>query len=75
MSQHNAGTWEKICYIFDKKQKMKATVLFVIIVIGAFVELLGVSENNRIKFRQQRRNLKLSRGTDLFPPELHRRKR
>lgn len=43
MNQKNISTWEKICYIFDKKQKMKAAVLFLIIVIGAFVELLGVS--------------------------------
>lgn len=36
-------TWQKICYIFDKKQKMKAIFLFVVIIIGASVELVGVS--------------------------------
>lgn len=39
----NMQTWEKICYIFDKKQKIKAVLLFVVIIIGAFVELAGVS--------------------------------
>lgn len=43
MEQKNIGTWKKICYIFDKKQKLKAALLFVVIIIGAFVELVGVS--------------------------------
>lgn len=43
MNQTNITTWQKICYIFDKKQKMKAIFLFVVIIIGAFVELVGVS--------------------------------
>lgn len=37
------STWSKFCYIFDKKQKLKAALLFVVIIIGAFVELVGVS--------------------------------
>ena len=43
MNQNNAGTWKKICYIFDKKQKLKAALLFLVIIVGAFVELVGVS--------------------------------
>lgn len=43
MDQKNIGTWKKICYIFDKKQKLKAALLFLVIIIGAFVELVGVS--------------------------------
>lgn len=43
MNQKDIGIWEKIFYIFDKKQKMKAIVLFLVIIIGAFVELVGVS--------------------------------
>lgn len=34
---------KKVGYIFDKKQKAMAALLFVSIVIGAFVELLGVT--------------------------------
>ena len=33
----------KISYIFDKKQKLKAALLFLVIIVGAFVELVGVS--------------------------------
>ena len=43
MNQNNTGTWKKICYIFDKKQKLKAALLFLVIIVGAFVELVGVS--------------------------------
>ncbi|MBO5095079.1 MAG: ABC transporter ATP-binding protein [Lachnospiraceae bacterium] len=43
MDRKKVGTWEKICYIFDEKQKLKAALLFVVIIIGAFVELVGVS--------------------------------
>ena len=43
MNRKNIGTWEKICYIFDRKQKIRAAVLFFVIIIGAFVELAGVS--------------------------------
>lgn len=43
MEQNKIGTWRKICYIFDKKQKLKAALLFVVIIVGAFVELVGVS--------------------------------
>ena len=43
MSNNRITTWQKICYIFDNKQKMKAIALFVVIIIGAFVELAGVS--------------------------------
>ena len=35
--------WTKFSYIFDKKQKLKAALLFLVIIIGAFVELVGVS--------------------------------
>ncbi len=37
------STWGKICYVFDKKQKLKALLLFAVIIVGAFVELVGVS--------------------------------
>ncbi len=37
------STWKKIAYVFDRKQKAKALWLFIVIVIGAFVELVGVS--------------------------------
>ncbi len=43
MGQKNIGTWKKICYIFDKRQKLKGALLFLVIIIGAFVELVGVS--------------------------------
>lgn len=43
MDREKVGTWEKICYIFDERQKLKAALLFVVIIIGAFVELVGVS--------------------------------
>lgn len=43
MKDKNAGLFEKIAYIFDKNQKVKALFLFVAIVIGAFAELLGVT--------------------------------
>ena len=39
----NIGIWRKIAYIFDRRQKMKSILLLTVIVIGAFVELLGVS--------------------------------
>ncbi|MBE5848207.1 MAG: ABC transporter ATP-binding protein [Lachnospiraceae bacterium] len=34
--------WKKIAYVFDRRQKAKALWLFIVIVIGAFVELVGV---------------------------------
>ncbi len=37
------STWKKIAYVFDRKQKAKALWLFIVIAIGAFVELVGVS--------------------------------
>lgn len=43
MNRNHVGTWKKICYIFDKKQKLKAALLFLVIIVGAFVELVGVS--------------------------------
>jgi len=43
MEKGHVGTWGKISYIFDRKQKMRAALLFFVIVIGAFVELVGVS--------------------------------
>lgn len=43
MNRNHTGTWKKICYIFDKKQKLKAALLFLVIIVGAFVELVGVS--------------------------------
>lgn len=38
-----SSTWNKFMFIFDKKQKLKAALLFLVIIIGAFVELVGVS--------------------------------
>ena len=43
MDREKISTWKKICYIFDERQKLKAALLFVVIIIGAFVELIGVS--------------------------------
>lgn len=34
---------KKINYIFDKKQKIRLALLTIIIIVGAFVELLGIS--------------------------------
>ena len=34
---------KKISYVLDRRQKIKLGILLVIIIIGAFVELLGVS--------------------------------
>lgn len=34
---------KKISYVLDRKQKIKLSILLVIILVGAFVELLGVS--------------------------------
>ena len=37
------STLKKVSYIFDRKQKITAALLFVTILFGAFVELLGVT--------------------------------
>ena len=38
-----SSTWNKFMFIFDKKQKLKAALLILVIIIGAFVELVVVS--------------------------------
>lgn len=43
MTGKKPGLIKKIAYIFDGRQKFKAAILFVVIVIGAFAELLGVT--------------------------------
>lgn len=43
MERKSISMWKKICYIFDRKQKLKGALLFAVIIIGAFVELVGVS--------------------------------
>ena len=42
---------KKVGYIFDKKQKAMAALLFVSIVIGAFVELLGHGHTKKAAFK------------------------
>lgn len=39
--------FKKINYVLDRRQKTNLSVLLVIILIGAFVELLGVSRSCR----------------------------
>lgn len=43
MEEKKAGLFQKIAYIFDRKQKIRAVILMAVIIIGAFTELLGVT--------------------------------